>query len=107
MKYVRRLIALLACLLLAAGISSTAFAVDDLCTIRVFSGAQGTVPGGTVSSYQVKRGTPFTAIGPAISGYATVPAGSKYYAKGIRESGKEESHNLSFDVRKDQDFVVT
>ncbi len=107
MKHVRRLIALLACLLLAASISSTAFAVDDLCTIRIFSGAQGTVPGGTVSSYQVKRGSAFTAIGTAISGYAAVPEGSKYYAKGIRESGKEESHELSFDVKKDQDFVVT
>jgi hypothetical protein len=106
MKLVRRLIAMLACLLLAAGISSTAFAVDDLCTIRIFSGAQGTVPGGTVSTYQIKRGEPFDKIS-VIGGYASVAAGSKYYAKGLRESGKEESHELSFKVEKDEDFVVT
>ena len=60
-----------------------------------------------MSIYHVKRDSAFTAIGSAISGYAAVPEGSKYYAKGIRESGKEESHELSFDVKKDQDFVVT
>ena len=107
MRGLRRVFALLTILLLVASISGTAFAVDDLCTIRIFSGAQGTVPGGTVSVYQIPRGTAFTAIGPAISGYAAVPSGSKYYPNGLRESGKEEKHNLSFDVDKDRDFVVT
>lgn len=77
MRGLRRVFALLTILLLVASISGTAFAVDDLCTIRIFSGAQGTVPGGTVSVYQIPRGTAFTAIGPAISGYAAVPNGSK------------------------------
>ena len=107
MKHVTRVLALLLSLLLVAGMSSTAFAVDDdVCTIRIFSGAQGSVPGGTVSNYTVKRGARFEAIS-SIAKYATVPAESKYYAKGLRESGEEEEHDLSFEVEKDEDFVVT
>ena len=106
MKHLKKLFALLLMLCVVASLSAAAFAADDMCTIRVFSGSQGTVPGGTVSTYQVKRGSTFNAIS-AVGSYATANNNSKYYPKGLRESGKEESHALSFTVEKDQDFVIT
>ena len=106
MKHIKRLFALLLMLCVVSGLGAAAFATDDMCTIRVFSGSQGTVPGGTVSTYQVKRGSTFNAIS-AVGSYATANNNSKYYPKGLRESGKEESHALSFTVEKDQDFVIT
>ena len=49
----------------------------------------------------------FTEIGTTFNGYAVCPKGSRYYPKGLRESGKEETHEHSFPVTKDQDFVIT
>ena len=108
MKNMRKLFALLAMLCLVASVSLTAFAAneDGYYTIRVFSGAQGTIDGKTVATYRVEAGKKFNEIS-AVYGYAETPAGSKYYPKGFRESGKEEKHNLSFTVTKDQDFVIT
>ena len=54
MKKASRLLALLMMLCLVLSLGGTAFA--DTCTVRVFSGAQGTVGGGTVKTYTVDRG---------------------------------------------------
>ena len=48
----------------------------------------------------------FSASGRPLSSYLESKVG-KYYVKGIRESGKEESHEYVFTAEKDEDFVLT
>ena len=109
MKKLKKLFALVFVLCLLAGISATAFAADDtMYTVRVFSGQRGSINGsGDVRIYTVKAGTELN-ITNNIQNYVTITDTSRpYYATGIRESGKEETHALSFKVTKDEDFVVT
>lgn len=90
-------------------------------TVRLFSGAQGTIDGGRVCRIQ---GSIVPGSGGEvyeISGLhygqqvtfnvqsgVTLDGGSKYYVRGIRQSGADNSTvgNLSFTVTGDQDYVV-
>ena len=94
----KRVLTLLLSICLVLGVSATAFAVDDMCTIRVFSGVQGAIDGGSVKSYQVKRGDSFSQI-TAIDGYAVCPKGSKYYPihRWLVKNGLEDSNYIVVD----------
>lgn len=90
-------------------------------TVRLFAGAQGTIDGERICRIQ---GQTISGAGGAVyeirdlhygeqitfnvqSGVA-VGADSKYYVRGIRQSGEDNSTvgNLSFTVTGDQDYVV-
>ncbi len=103
MRKLRSLFALLLTLCLLAGISAVAFAAgEDQYRIRVYGGAQNNriVYEGTYT-----RGSTVN-LASALSSFLGESAG-KYYVKGIRESGKEESHEYAFPAEKDEDFVLT
>lgn len=76
-------------------------------TIRIFAGKQGTVYGKDVKIYEN-----VTSVDDFDFGQVKVNNGSKYYAKGIRESGKDNSalyilNNKTFPkVERDTDYVV-
>ncbi len=106
MKHMKRLLALLLMLCLAAGIAVPASAVEDTCVVRVFGGTQRQ---GLITSITVKRGEQCN-LSSALAGYlGTEVKDTKYYTKSmVRESGKEEViEKLSFNVEKDRDFVLT
>lgn len=79
-------------------------------TVRLFAGAHGTVGGGEVLVYTgVKYGSPL----PFNQRMVTLEANSKYYIRGIRESGKDNNTTPSpeelaseYTVTEDQDYVV-
>ena len=107
MNRVRRVFALLLllCLVLSLQIVASAAAKDEY-VVRLYIGAQGSYSGGSYGYKIVKRGD--TCSLTDIFGAVTLPANSKYYVKSIRESGKEEDHELAItNVQKDQDYVVT
>ena len=105
MKIIKRLLAVLFCAALLASISATAFAEEYTYTVRFFSGAHGTFDGREVLVYDNLN------YGDRVTfdlGSVTLDDNSKYYVKGIRESGKDNDTigNTSFTVTKDQDYVV-
>lgn len=75
-------------------------------TVRIYAGQQGFIEGGEVLIYENLK------LGQQISFNqrdVTLKDGSKYYVKGIRESGKDNntvSSNPSFSVTGDRDYVV-
>ena len=107
MKSLKKLLALLFCLCLIAGLSATAFADNYTYTVRVYAGAQGSFGSGDAKVYTVTRGYGDTFSFNAQSA-VTLPADSKYYVKGIRESGKDNNtvSNSAFYVTHDVDYVV-
>lgn len=127
MKYLKKISALLLSLLLFFGISvpvqaentNAYFSGDYTYTVRVFSGAQGTFSDG--SSEMIIRVSPGTMIDltrilAGIHMNSSVDAAgnvieSKYYPKGIRESGKDNNTvdtliGPVFHVTRDIDLVV-
>lgn len=75
-------------------------------TVRFYSGARGTFGGKQIVTYEgLKAGDRVTFRQSDV----TLENGSKYYIKGIRESGKDNntvSSQSSFMVTGDQDYVV-
>jgi predicted nucleic acid-binding Zn ribbon protein len=74
-------------------------------TVRFYSGQQGTFGGSEVVTYEnLNYGDRVTFQQSSV----TLKDGSKYYVKGIRESGKDNSTAVatSFVVTGDQDYVV-
>lgn len=75
-------------------------------TVRFYSGARGTFGGKQIVTYEgLKAGDRVTFRQSDV----TLENGSKYYIKGIRESGKDNntvSSQSSFVVTGDQDYVV-
>lgn len=75
-------------------------------TVRFYSGARGTFGGKQIVTYSnLKEGDRVTFRQSDV----TLENGSKYYIKGIRESGKDNntvSAQSSFVVTGDQDYVV-
>ena len=70
-------------------------------TIRIYSGQQGTINGSDVIVYSgLQYGERFSFNQKLVK----LNDDSKYYIKGIRESGKEQI--ASFIVEGDQDYVV-
>jgi len=105
MKRIKRLLAVLFCAALLTGISANAFAEEYTYTVRFFSGAHGTFDGREVLVYDNLH------YGDRVTfdlGSVTLDDNTKYYVKGIRESGKDNDTigNTSFTVTKDQDYVV-
>lgn len=107
----RRLVLLLAaaCLLAACCMPALAKRAEYDYTIRIFSGQQGLIDGQDMVQLTVAAGDRLNLYTSSV----TLPEDSKYYVKGFRESGKgtEEvlgvgSRLASFQVTKDQDYVV-
>ena len=104
----KRLTAALFALALILALTCPALALRDdyTYTIRVYAGAQGTINGkSSVVFTGLRYGERFTFDINTVE----VKNGSKYYVKGIREAGKDNSDmaQLSFAVTQDQDYVVT
>lgn len=75
-------------------------------TVRFYSGARGTFGGNQIVTYSnLKEGDRVTFRQSDV----TLEDGSKYYIRGIRESGRDNntvSPQSSFEVTGDQDYVV-
>ena len=96
--------------MLAAGLSSMAFANDYTYTVRIYPGNNGS---GSVAQYQVAKGTQVSVIRTAdsvyiygLSGQTITLDNEKYYIRGVRETGKDTAHAESFAVTQDTDLVV-
>lgn len=111
-RFCKKIAALLSVLCIAGSMSLTALAAkeDTTYTVRLFAGAHGTVGGGEVLVYTgLKYGSPL----PFNQRMVTLEKGSKYYIRGIRESGKDnnttptaEQLAKEYTVTEDQDYVV-
>lgn len=109
----RKAAAMLFALCLAGSMGLTALAApkeETTYTVRLFAGAHGTVGGQEMLVYTgLKYGSPL----PFNQRMVTLDGGSKYYIKGIRESGKDNNTTPTADqlekeytVTEDQDYVV-
>ena len=90
--------------------SIPALAADDYAgttyTVRIYAGAQGTISGSSVAEYS---GLSYGDRVTFSLGSVQVAENSKYYPRGIRESGKDNYPSveaLSFEVTQDIDYVV-
>ena len=106
MKKMRRLIGtlLIMCMVVALNVHAPA-AEKYTYTVRVFAGAQGTINGKDVYiKSEIPYGGQFTFDINSVS----LNSDSKYYVKGIRESGKDNNtvDKSSFVVTSDIDYVV-
>ena len=103
----KKAFAILMTLVLICSLMIPVFAADDtVYTIRFYEGVQGTIAGATGGVYTVT-----VPAGKYVSfdmGTVTENNSVKYYKMGIKESGEDNSvlHATSFQVTKDQDFVV-
>ena len=101
----RFLVFLLAALMIALQ-TPAAFASDGGQTykVRIFSGEQGTIYGGEVVEYNLSYGDRVNFNFSSVS----LNDNSKYYVKGIRESGRDNNTLglVSFTVDRDIDYVV-
>lgn len=109
MRKTRRFLSVLAafCLILTASVPVLAANDDYTYTVRIYSGKQGTIDGSDVKEYTGLH------YGERVSFYpqsaVTLNDNSKYYVRGLRESGKDNSESVaaaSFTVTGDADYVV-
>ena len=109
MRKTRRFLSMLAafCLILTASVPALAAEDDYTYTVRIYSGKQGTIDGSDVKEYTGLH------YGERVSFYpqsaVTLNDNSKYYVRGLRESGKDNSESVaaaSFTVTGDADDVV-
>ena len=106
----RKLTVLLICLAMigALGFGARGVKADEpyTYTVRVFAGAQGTFEDG--SDMVAVEGLEYGERVNLDPAGITLPDGSKYYAKGFREAGLDNSEitNNSFTVTRDIDLVV-
>ena len=86
---------------------NTRAAKDYTYTVRVFAGKQGNIGGAAVKEFDgLAYGEEFS-FNPIQQ--ATVKEDSKYYVKGMRESGKDNNTSLAmqnFKVTRDVDYVI-
>lgn len=105
-KHVRRFAtALLAVLLLLQAVGICASAAEEATyQIRIYAGNVGaTIGGASVWTVTGHYGDPI----PFDTGMVSLPEGSKYYVKGVRESGLDNDMVSSLGViREDADYVV-
>ncbi len=112
-RFCKKIAAMLFAFCIAGSMSFTAQAAtkeDTTYTVRLFAGAHGTVGGGEVLVYSgLKYGSPL----PFSQRMVTLEKGSKYYIRGIRESGKDNNTTPTAEqlakeciVTGDQDYVV-
>lgn len=107
MKKLLRLSAALLALLLLLPLSLNALALNEeyTYTVRILAGAQGSIGGqNEVSFTGLHYGERFTFDVSSVQ----LNQGSKYYVRGIRESGRDNDTvgAPSFIVTQDQDYVV-
>ena len=93
---------------------------ETLYTVRILQGAQGEISGGQIIYQNCKYGDTITFSVSSVS----LPKDSKYYVKGLKDSGMDNSHpssdfreeeylttdgagNFFIKVTKSQDFVVS
>lgn len=101
----KRLASFLLALLLAATLCVPAMAEPYTYTVRVYAGTQGSING---QSVYVMSGLSYGQRVSFDLNLISLSNNSKYYVKGIRESGRDNStvDLPSFTVTQDQDFVV-
>lgn len=113
-KLLKRLLSAGLALAVLLSCATAAFALEEkyTYTVRIFAGQQGRINGGEVLVY---RNVPYGGQINFQNSMVTLNNGSKYYVKGIRESGKgsdelqnteDVSGRSSFTVSRDQDYVV-
>ncbi len=105
MRVMKRMLGILLSLVLICSVTVPAQADKYTYTVRIFAGQQGMVDGKEVLEYNnLEYGT---RVSFNLS-LVTLKDGSKYYVKGIRESGKDNSTagTTSFLVTGDRDYVV-
>lgn len=109
MKMFKKMTVFLLALCLAGSLSISAAAAEKkeyTYTVRFFSGARGTFGGKELVTFKnLKEGDRVSFRQADV----TLEEGSKYYIKGIRESGRDNntvSSQSSFIVDGDQDYVV-
>ncbi len=102
----KRLASFLLALWMAALLCVGAMAAPYTYTVRIFAGTQGTINGQSV--YVI----PNQSYGQRVTfdpNMVEISNTSKYYVKGIRESGRDNNssvNQLSFTVTQDKDYVV-
>ena len=106
MRKTRHFLSILAafCLILTASVPALAAEDDYTYTVRIYSGKQGSIEGGDVKEYTGLH------YGDRVSFYpqsqVSLNDDSKYYVRGLRESGKDNSESVaaaSFTVTGDAD----
>ena len=108
MKVMKRALTLLmtACLIVMMTVPVMAAGKAYTYTVRIYAGAQGTIGGSSVMTYtNLNYGDRITFN----NGLVSLNDGSKYYVRGLRESGRDAGESLvngSFAVTGDQDYVV-
>lgn len=109
MKIFKRMTVFLLALCVTGSLSITAAAAEKkeyTYTVRFFSGARGTFGGKELVTFKnLKEGDRVSFRQSDV----TLEEGSKYYIKGIRESGRDNntvSSQSSFVVTEDRDYVV-
>ncbi len=108
MKMLKRMLytALCLCLLLTTALPVSAREEEYTYTVRFFAGKQGTFQSGEMMAFEGLH------YGDRINFYynaVTLNDNSKYYIRGIRESGKDNSDSFqtsSFVVTGDMDYVI-
>lgn len=107
MKIIKKAVILLSALCLTAAQASPVLAAEEYTyTVRLFSGAQGTING---KEMVVKKGFRYGERVTFNQRQVALGDDSKYYIKGIRESGKDNNtvnSTSSFPVTGDMDYVV-
>lgn len=107
MKYVKRVSGLLFACMILLFTTMPVMAAKEVYTytVRIFSGAQGTIGGGEYIVYENLKYGDRVAFDRS---QVELHDGSKYYIKGIRESGKDNNtvSANAFIVTGDQDYVV-
>ena len=105
MRRVKILLALLLALALLGSLTAMAAGSPYTYTVRIYSGGQGLIDGREVVVYEgLQYGDRVTFSLRSV----TLTDDSKYYVRGIRESGKDNNTVgvTSFPVTRDQDYVV-
>ena len=100
--------AILTVIMIFAALPFTAFA-DDVYTVRVFAGEQGTIGGQTYIEVRKAYGEYFEFDYQSevqVNGTLDEDGQIKYQVLGIRETGKEDLHATTFMVTGDIDLVV-
>ena len=117
----KRLLSVITCVMLFSMVLMPAglFAAEEYTyQVRVYSGRQGTIDGGEMTSYEGAdetyrvnfNGSTVTLVGDdgQKASYAVENLdNSKYYVKGLREAGKDNGEiRGSFPIDKDMDYVL-
>ena len=108
MKGIKAIGSILLCLMILCAMSAAVWAAEDngyTYTVRVYAGAQGEIDGGkaVITESGLRYGDSWTFDMSRVT-----VTNEKYYAKGVRESGDDNSALAmgAFEVKKDVDLVI-